>query len=125
MINTSFPGVHNWPEASQFAGDAVGFLQHPHRHTFHIKAEMEVSSSDREIEFFILKKKVNDIIEKLYDCPLNGVAYELGRRSCEQIAEEIIKELRVDFNYKGTIMIEVWEDNEVGAKVSSEYIIND
>jgi len=116
MIRTSFMGTHNWPEASQFEGERINFLEYEHRHTFHIKASLSVNHSDREVEFFIFKDMINNIIEKLYPIAQHELVRRLGRKSCETIAEEIITELRHDFE-KNDITIEVWEDNEVGALV--------
>jgi len=115
-VRTSFKGTHNWPEATQFAGELVGFLEARHRHTFHLQAELKVSHSDREVEFFIFQSQVEGAIQKLYS--FDGIVYNLGRRSCETIAEEIISYLRDNYNYNFLAM-EVWEDNEVGARIES------
>ena len=117
QVKTTFKGLHNWPEASLFAGKDVTFLEHPHRHTFHVKASLQVTDSDREVEFFVFQKEIDTIIESLY--PEEGLVRHLGRRSCETMAEEIIDVLR-DKDYKGPLVVEVWEDDEVGAKVEDE-----
>lgn len=120
MIRTSFPGIHNWPEASQFAGKDVQFLEHPHRHTFHVKASLSVTHDDRQVEFFVFKKAVDDIITNLYE--FDGVAFQLGRMSCEQICKDIRNEVIIKFNLiRGVdkVSVEVWEDNEVGAYVGN------
>lgn len=115
-VKTSFKGTHNWPEASQFAGDQVQFLEAKHRHTFFVQAELQVRDSDREVEFFIFQAQVNEAIKELY--PYSQLTYDLGRRSCETIAEEIISTLRNKYNYN-SLCVEVWEDNEVGARIES------
>ena len=119
MVRTSFRATHSWPEASQFAGDEVSFLEARHRHTFHVKAELHVTDSDREVEFFVFQSQVDQAIDKLYSETKDGIVFNLGRRSCETIAEEVIDSLRADHSYKGTIAIEIWEDNEVGGQVTS------
>lgn len=121
MVRTSFKGTHNWPEASQYAGPQVAFLEHPHRHTFYVNVELLVTESDREVEFYIFQGQVNKIIAILYQSTTdqNQLVYELGRRSCETIAEELIEGLRNMFNHQGTLAAEVWEDNEVGARIVS------
>lgn len=121
IVKTSFKGIHNWPEASQFAGEEVQFLEHPHRHTFYVQAELRVTDSDREVEFFVFQKEIDSVIEALYrkNYPKPEIAYYLGRRSCETIAEEIISKLREN-KYKGPLTLEIWEDNEVGARVEDE-----
>ena len=115
-VKHSFKGLHNWPEAGQIAGHKVDFLESTHRHTFHVKVEMEVFHDDRDEEFFILQSKVENIWSNLYDEGWNGVAYNLGRRSCETIASELIDELRKDYP-NGFMEVHVSEDNEVGARV--------
>jgi len=121
IVRTSFKGTHNWPEASQFAGPEVDFLEAPHRHTFHIQAELTVLDSDREVEFFVFQKEIDDTIEELYrsNYPKKEMVYSLGRKSCETIAEEIIDSLRTK-NYSSPITIEVWEDLEVGARIEDK-----
>jgi hypothetical protein len=118
MVNTSFRGTHSWPEASDLAGEDVEFLETEHRHTFHVKAELSVSDSDREVEFFIFQKIVDSTIEVLYGSTESSLVYRLGRRSCEHMCEEIINYLRKDLT-NNTISVEVWEDKEVGARVDS------
>ena len=118
-VRTSFKGTHNWPEASQFAGEQVQFLEARHRHTFHVQAELKVKDSDREVEFFVFQGQVNEAIKDIYET--DGLVYNLGRRSCETIAEEIISHLRVKHNYQNMYLaMEIWEDNEVGARIESE-----
>ena len=122
IIRTSFKGTHNWPEASQFAGKEVGFLEDVHRHTFHLQVELEVSGSDREVEFFVFQGQVDKVIQELY--PKEGLVRVLGRRSCETMAEEIIERLRNQYGYlHSTITVEAWEDNEVGGRVKSLFTI--
>lgn len=119
MVRTSFRATHNWPEASKYAGDEVQFLEARHRHTFHVLAELTVTESDREVEFFVFQNQVDSVIESWYGHDKDNLVYNLGRRSCETIAEEIIRRLRVNFNHRHTIKVEVWEDNEVGGRVTS------
>lgn len=113
MIRTEFKGTHNWPEASQFAGDQVKFLEHVHRHTFKVQAELSVSDPDREVEFFVFQDQVDNIISELY--PKKQLVRVVGRRSCETIASEIREQILKLHN--GIVAVEVWEDGEVGARV--------
>lgn len=119
MVRTTFRATHNWPEATEFASDKVSFLEARHRHTFYVKAELHVTDSDREVEFFIFQAQVDQAIDKLYAESSDGLVFNLGRRSCETIAEEVIGQLRSDYGYKGPMSLEVWEDNEVGGQVTS------
>ena len=121
IIKTSFRGTHNWPEAGQIAGPEVSFLQNDHRHTFYVKVELSVSKSDREFEFFVLQKMVDNTINFLYEKNEDDFVIQLGRRSCETVAEEIIKQLRYILVNK-ELSVEVWEDDEVGARVEDIWL---
>lgn len=117
-VRTSFRAVHNWPEASTYAGQDVQFLEASHRHTFHVLAELKVSHPDRQTEFFVFQNQVDQAIKHLYTVE-NDLVKNLGRRSCETIGEEIIAYLREYHKHEEQINIEVWEDNEVGARLES------
>lgn len=117
IVKTSFKATHNWPEASQFAGSQVDFLENEHRHTFHVTCHLEVSHEDRDVEFFVLQGIVNKGIQELYPTEPNQLVARLGRRSCETIGKELIDYVRKTLSHKGSIKMEVWEDNEVGAIV--------
>ena len=105
-VRTSFRGIHNWPECPH---EEVNFLRHPHRHVFHVRLSIEVSETDREIEFFILQRAVNQILKERFEQE-EGVVM-LGAMSCEMIADEIHS--AVSERYPGRNMrISVSEDNE-------------
>lgn len=57
-VRTSFVGFHKWETAPQ----EVSFLRDLHRHIFNVKVTLQVSHSDRDVEFFLLKKDVDFII---------------------------------------------------------------
>ena len=42
------------------------YLEHPHRHMFHIDARREVFHDDRDVEFIVFKRMMKDYIEKTY-----------------------------------------------------------
>jgi len=71
---------------------------------------MDVFHNDREVEFFVLQMAINDIIKELYG---DDQIKDLGRKSCEDIADEIHRALLVQYPRK--MVIEVSEDNEVSA----------
>ena len=98
-VSTIFEGFHRWVNAP----DDVSFLRDYHRHVFEVKLGIEVSNTDREIEFFQLKRKVDGFILDNYE----GHQFEF---SCEQIAEVLLKEFKANF-------VEVSEDGENGAIV--------
>ena len=107
-------GVHNWPTCPF---DEVSYLRVPHRHMFHIKAHKEVTHSDRDVEFIMLKGKVQTYIMEKYGIskPLEGCygpnVCVFGAMSCEMIAEELINKFDLS-------RCEVNEDNENGAIVT-------
>ena len=119
-ITTYFRATHNWPEASEFAGEQVQFLENEHRHTFHVEAELSVNHNDRDVEFFVFQNQVDSVIRDLYTKGPLDFLYRIERRSCEQIACEIIDKLRETYEYTtNTISVKVSEDKEVAAKVVS------
>jgi len=99
-------GTHNWPECPF---EEVAYLRDPHRHVFHIKAYKEVTHNDREVEFIILKHKIQDYFVDTYYTDKNLCVF--GSKSCEMIATELIKEFKLS-------RCEVSEDNENGAIVT-------
>ncbi len=99
-------GTHNWPDCPF---DEVAYLRNPHRHMFHIKAYKEVTHSNRDVEFIMLKHKIQDYFVDTYYGEKNLCTF--GAKSCEMIAEELINEFDLS-------RCEVSEDNENGANVS-------
>lgn len=119
-VSYSFKATHNWPEASQLAGQQVAFLESRHRHTFFLDVEMQVHHDDRDVEFFVLQGQVRDIVHNLYGASWDGLVYNLGRKSCETIGLEILGELRKLHPHAGDISMRVSEDNEVWARIQSK-----
>lgn len=123
-INTEFNATHCWPECPI---DEVEYLRHEHRHTFKVKVQLEVIHNDRDVEFIVFKNFINEAIEQMY----GKYNYQLGRRSCEDICDDLILTIRTShFNaciidnekggYKGRhLVVEVSEDGEVGARVEA------
>ena len=101
VIKTSFPAMHHWPECPIAE---VDFLQNVHRHVFYIVMKWEVKHNDRQIEFIQQKMKVDTHINLHYR------NQELGRMSCEDIAETFLKEFQADY-------VSVFEDDENGAEI--------
>jgi hypothetical protein len=98
-------GIHCYPNAPE----GVEFLKHPHRHMFHFKATISVTHNDRELEFILIKRE----LENLY----NGGTMQIDSKSCEMLAEELIE--YISQKYPGRyIEIEISEDGENGAILS-------
>ena len=112
IVKLQVDGTHNWPMAANFFPE-VAFLSDIHRHVFHIKLSYRVSHNDRDREFIIFKRDVLDYIrDKYYDFNLR--THTFGAMSCEMIAEELLKHFDCDW-------VEVFEDDENGARVEVEW----
>ncbi len=100
-------GTHYWASCPF---DEVAYLRNEHRHMFGIKAYKIVDHSDRDVEFIMLKHKINHyLVSSYYDkesklCVFDG-------KSCEMLATELLE----FFNLS---RCEVNEDNENGAIVT-------
>jgi hypothetical protein len=111
--NIQKEGFHNFPEAAtlpQFAtGDKydVSHLALRHMHYFFIKVWIEVTHSNRDVEFIQLRRR----LEEYY----GPGTVEFGSKSCEMIAEDLKGMLQ--HYYLGEIRIDVSEDNLNGAYV--------
>ena len=111
VVKTQYEGIHCWPEAP----DEVNFLKSLHRHIFNVEVEVEVHNDDRDIEFIMLKHRINHWLSLQFDD--NGV-WQMGRLSCEQVAEMVIDLVQEKLNDKErAISCYVDEDGENGAKV--------
>lgn len=102
-VRWEFQAIHHYPNAP----DEVSFLRNHHRHIFKCSAKIEVFHDDRELEFFIVQKKLSDNI--------NGINH--SAMSCEQIAHSIICFLNSEVVYQRRIEVEVSEDGENSAVV--------
>lgn len=108
IVNTSVDGCHNFPAAKQIFPE-VDFLSDRHRHMFSIKLASIVTHSDRDKEFIMLKRDIQQyVLDKYYND--NTRTCEFGARSCEMLAEELLEKFDAQW-------VEVWEDQENGAKV--------
>lgn len=100
VIRTQFGAFHCWPEAPE----EVSFLRNPHRHVFFIVVKWGVNHNDRDKEFLMLKKQVDNFI---YNSFGKG---NLGRMSCEDIADKIHDA------FPDSSFVSVFEDNENGVE---------
>lgn len=102
----TFHGWHSWPEAGSIGRD---YLASRHRHLFHVRVQLSVEHNDREVEF-------HDLLEHCMEATPSG---DLGRSSCEDIAERIAA--HVAERWPGRrLVITVAEDDEVGATLTWE-----
>jgi hypothetical protein len=108
-IEVSFQkeGIHKYPQALTDPKLAdVSFLGNPHRHMFHFYVKLEVFHNDREVEFILFKRE----LENLY----NKSTLELDYKSCEMLAEDLINYIKEKYPNR-KITVRVYEDDENGA----------
>jgi hypothetical protein len=120
FVTLQLEGIHNWPGCPF---DEVAYLRDPHRHMFHIKANKVVTHSDRDVEFIMLKHRIEAYLLTTYGQPIvhdsgweicdNKRVCVFGAMSCEMIAIELINEFDL-------CKCEVSEDGENGAIVTVE-----
>lgn len=117
IVKLQVEGFHNWPAAKDILPE-VGFLSDRHRHIFHIVCKKAVSHSDRDVEIIMFKRQILEYLYARYT--KHGSAsisfvHEFGPKSCEMLAEELLKEFDLEY-------CSVLEDDENGAEVFKEQI---
>lgn len=105
IVKTNFVGFHSWKDAPS----EVAFLANLHRHRFDVEVKISVTHDDRELEFFMVKRRVDAFIKDNVQ-PQN--------LSCEQMAKEIV--LYVSQNLGRSVSVKVFEDGDNGAEVYSD-----
>jgi len=110
-INTDFYGIHKYPNAP----DEVAFLRNEHRHKFYVNATIEVFHDDRELEFIMVKNRINEFIA-------NNITSMPVMYSCEMMCKDIIMFIESTYCTDTTrkIKVSVFEDNENGAIVYND-----
>ena len=107
IVTMAVEGLHNWPDARNIFPE-VGFLSDIHRHVFHITMKKEVFHDDRDIEFIMFKRDVQDYLKMKYHRD-DYRCHFFGSKSCEMIAKELLEQF-------DCIYVSVWEDDENGAE---------
>jgi hypothetical protein len=105
IVNTRFSAIHSWPDCDIAE---VDYLRNPHRHEFHITVKAHVTHDNRYIEFIQLKNKINQFLRN------NWEEKNLGRLSCEMMAEKLRQEFPICF------YVRIMEDGENGAEIITE-----
>ena len=95
-------GIHKYPEAPE----GVEFLQYPHRHMFHFEVEIEVFHDDRDIEFILFKRELENVYA-------DGTL-QLHYKSCEMLCDDLAGYVLGNYPNRW-LRITVSEDNENGA----------
>lgn len=102
---TEFESFHYWP----MPPPEHEFLGEPHRHIFKVKLEIEVSRSNRQIEFIKLKRELTAYcINRLQQDYRTS-----STLSCEQMCESILGWCNEEQH--APVSITVSEDGENGA----------
>lgn len=92
------------------APEDVSFLRNLHRHLFYIEVKISITHNDRELEFFQVKRVLNDYLDE-YLKKTNKIV-----GSCEMWGEDINTFLNKEYpnrKYK----VSVFEDNENGMTI--------
>jgi len=108
-IEVSFQkeGIHKYPAALDDPKLAdVSFLGYPHRHIFHFYVSLEVEHNDRDVEFILFKRELENLFE-------TGTM-QCDYKSCEMLAEDLINYIQENYP-KRDITVKVYEDDENGA----------
>lgn len=98
-------GYHCYPAAP----DEVGFLRQTHRHVFKFKAQVEVFDDDRDIEFFMLQRRLKGLIRT--------EEVDFGAYSCEMLARDVVDYIVAHYGEQRRVVVECSEDGENGAIV--------
>lgn len=111
-INMKVEGIHNFPMVEEVFGKEVNYLKYDHRHLFGIRAELEVTDLDREVEFIMMTHEVRRYLQEEYWSTAHQCCY-FGAMSCEMIAKELMERF-------GFSMVQVDEDGENYARLTRE-----
>lgn len=112
FVTFRFVGFHLWPEAPQ----SVAYLRSRHRHLFMARVDISVDSDNRSIEYHMLKRQLLEAFTIDNDQNEHG-EFEFGAKSCEQLAQRILDDLRELYPLEDFYRVEVSEDGENGSVV--------
>ena len=101
-----YPAALNDPTLATGGWDDVSFLGYIHRHIFHFKVEIEVTHTDRDIEFIQFKRE----LENLY----KDNVIQLDFKSCEMMSDDLANYIQDKYPNRD-LTITVSEDGENGA----------
>lgn len=106
-VRFDLAGMHKWPKAVR----EVHFLSYEHRHLFKFKCSAKVTRDDRQLEFFMLQRKIKLWLLDTYWSAEHQML-DFGSMSCEMIAKKILN------RFKSLNEVEVSEDGENGAVIT-------
>lgn len=102
-VKTQFEGIHCYPKAPQ----KVNFLRNAHRHIFYVTVWIEQYHNERDVEFILFKRFIEQII-KNSKFPREA--------SCETISDFLANKISRKYRNR-SLKIEILEDNENGALI--------
>ena len=106
--------LHNWSTIPDTLGEVL-YLKSLHRHHNTIKVYVQITDSDREIEFIKLGHTLREYLNgKYYDDVYKCL--NLGSRSMEMMAEELLRYCREQLKINA-YKVQVDEDGRDGAIV--------
>ena len=108
VVKLQVEGLHNWPDAKNVFPE-VAFLSDLHRHMFHITCKKRVNHDDRDVEFIMFKRDVEDYLHQLY-CEIESRCMVVDAMSCEMIARTLYEHFDLEY-------CSVFEDDENGAEI--------
>jgi 6-pyruvoyl-tetrahydropterin synthase len=113
VVRTQFTALHHWPDCPY---DEVAFLKNLHRHVFHVELKCEVKHDDRQLEFFMVKKQLDEALSVTYH------NQNLQALSCEMMAKSIAAYMEEKLNPTPDFdrlvkFVSVFEDGENGAEI--------
>ena len=108
VVKLQVEGLHNWPDAKNVFPE-VAFLSDLHRHMFHITCKKRVNHDDRDVEFIMFKRDVEDYLHQLY-WENESRCMVFDSMSCEMIARTLYEHFDLEY-------CSVFEDNENGAEI--------
>lgn len=110
LVRTNFRGTHYYESAES----PEDYLKHTHHHTFMVEVRVEEYHNDRDIEYHALLSMVDSIIDSLDE---ENEVKQLGKMSCEDVADYILKRLYKFIDTSREVEISVLEDGLCGATI--------
>ena len=113
IVTLQVEGTDNWPDVIRdHSLKHVQFLQHSHRHMFHLVCKSYVNHADRDKEIINLKQNILAYLKESWYIESSRL-HEFGSSSCEMLAQEVLCHFELEY-------CSCLEDNENGAEVYCE-----
>ena len=106
LIKFEVEGIHRWKDCPF---SEVSYLRDYHRHIFHFEVKMEVFHNDREVEFIMVKNRLQKRMSNILEEPVN--------HSCETLAQ-MVADIITELYGIRKVEITVLEDGENGGGIT-------